>query len=67
MRFIKGILGKCFPVGPYFLQLIFGMALLFGPFYELPLHLVQHRLLLLTHGLAQYVGISLREAAYTLR
>src|SRR5574343_1282348 len=66
MRFVEGVLRKRFPVGPDLFQFLCRKSFFGGTVYKLAFHFIQYRLLLFTHGLTQYVRISLAEATNTL-
>ena len=67
MRFIKCILCECFPVSPYFFQLVFRVSLTGSTFNKTHFHLIQHGPLFLTHRFAQYVCIALTVPRQFLR
>ena len=67
MRFVEGIRSERFPVAPYFLAYFRIVAVFLRSLDELGLHLVQHILFLLTHRLAQRVGLAARESCKLLR
>ena len=67
VRFIKCILGKCFPIGPYFFELISGVPFGLCTFHKLALHFIKHFFLLLTHRFTQRIRITFGKACQTLR
>ena len=67
MRFVERILRKRFPIGPDFFADRFRVTILCTPFDEFVFHLVEYRLLLFTHRLSQYIGITFTKASQLLR
>ena len=67
MRLVEGVRGKGLPVLPNLLENGFGVAALDAALNKLGLHLVEYRLDLFTHRLAEHVGLALGKAGELLR
>ena len=67
MRLVEGVFREGLPVLPYLLESVLGIAVRERSAHERLLQRVEHRLLLLSHGLAELVRLALGESGQLLR